>query len=262
MSSSTVAPSRDEDLAPPRENLFRASRPGLEVRAAGDGAMPTLYGHFAVFDEWTEINDIFEGNFMERFLPGAFKKTFREQRDEIKVLFQHGHDPQIGDKPLGTIGTLEEDDIGARYEVPMLDTTYNRDLVPGLEAGVYGASFRFRVLREEIDNEPEPSDANPEGLPERTVKEAQVYEFSPVTFPAYLGATAAVRSLSQHFNIFEQLGRDPERARGLLGQLPDETREQTDAPASEGAEATPHPDRARRVDRIPLIREEKPWRLP
>ena len=160
---------------------------------AGDGTL--MYGHFAVFNEWTEIDSWFEGHFMERLAPGAFRKTIRENRDAIKVLFQHGMDPQIGDKPLGPIDALREDSEGAYYEVPLLDADYVRnDVLPGLQAGLYGASFRFQVMREEFDTEPGPSDDNPAGLPERTIKELRLFEFGPVTFPAYQSATAGVRS--------------------------------------------------------------------
>ncbi|MCI0636944.1 MAG: HK97 family phage prohead protease [Actinobacteria bacterium] len=188
-----------ETTTPPRENLYRDIYPGLELRAEGDDAPPTLFGHFAVFNRWTEIDSIFEGRFMERFAPGAFRKTFRENRDRIRVLFQHGRDPAVGDKPLGAIDTLREDDVGAYYEVPMLDTAYNRELLPGLEAGLYGASFRFRVLKEEFVAEPKRSPFNPGQLPERTVLEAQVREFGPVTFPAYADATAGIRSRTDEF---------------------------------------------------------------
>jgi HK97 family phage prohead protease len=199
----------------PRDGLFRAVRRGCEFRQQGKDDTPTLVGHFAVFNEWAEINSIFEGNFLERIAPGAFKKTFREQRDEMRVLFQHGHDPQLGDKPLGPIDELKEDDTGAWYEVPLLDTSYNRDLLPGLEAELYGASFRFRVMREEFEEEPGRSDHNPDGLPERTIKEAQVFEFGPVTFPAYAQATAGVRSLTRQFldtpeRLAEYIERNPE----------------------------------------------------
>jgi HK97 family phage prohead protease len=193
--------------------VIRAFRPGVEVRAAEDGGMPTLHGHFAVFNTPTEINSWMEGNFMERIAPGAFKKTFREQTP--KVLFQHGQDPQIGDKPLGTIESLAEDVTGAAYEVRMLDTAYNRELLPGLEAGLYGASFRFRVMREEVVDKPGVSADNPNGLPERTIKEAQVMEFGPVTFPAYAEATAGVRSLTDRF-LFDAIERDPQRAQELI----------------------------------------------
>src|SRR6266496_817556 len=101
------------------EDIFRALGDGLELRDDASGS-PVMNGHFAVFDEWTEIDSVWEGNFMERIAPGAFKKTFRENRDRIRALFQHGQDPQIGDKPLGPVQTLREDEVGAFYEVPLL----------------------------------------------------------------------------------------------------------------------------------------------
>jgi HK97 family phage prohead protease len=186
--------------------IIRARSGGLNFRAAptpdADG-LRTLYGHFAVFDQWSEIDSVREGHFMERVAPGAFAMTFVTDRDRIRVLFQHGRDPQIGDKPLGGIQSLREDDIGGSYSVPLLDTNYNRELIPGLEAGLYGASFRFRVRRENWISKPARSDYNPARLPERTIREAQVYEFGPVTFPAYAEATAGVRSLTDWYEAAE-----------------------------------------------------------
>lgn len=205
---------------PPRDSLFRALYPGvvLEDRATSDD-MPVLRGHFAVFNQWTEINSLYEGHFLERVAPGAFNKAFRpEYRDGIRVLFQHGKDPQIGDKPLGPIRSLAEDSTGAAYEVPLLDTSYNRDLIPGLKAGLYGASFRFRVTREAFNRNAEPSEYNPDGLPERTIQEAAVSEFGPVTFPAYAGATAGVRSLTDEF-LIQAFTRSPDRLRELMQHL-------------------------------------------
>jgi HK97 family phage prohead protease len=200
---------------PPRDNLIRAMRPGIELRSTGDGAMPTMTGHFAVFDQWTEIDSMWEGTFMERVAPGSFAKTFQENRAGMRVTLNHGSDPQAGDKPLGPITELKEDETGAYYEVSLLDTSYNRDILPGLEAGLYGASFRFQVMKEEFEDKPKASKYNPSGIPERTIKEARVMEFGPVTFPAYEGATASVRSLTDDF-IVRQLVGDPDRLRELL----------------------------------------------
>jgi HK97 family phage prohead protease len=158
-----------------------------------------MHGRFAVFNEWAEIDSTFEGNFMERVAPGAFARSLAHDRNRLRVLFQHGRDPQIGDKVLGIPSLLREDELGARYEVPLLDTSYNADLIPGLQAGAYGASFRFKVLRENLDNTAPASSYNPKGLPERTITEVMVLEFGPVTFGAYQGATAGVRSLTDWF---------------------------------------------------------------
>ena len=56
----------------------RAVHPGIGVEVtrsvAGDGV--TMSGHFAVFDQWTEINSVFEGRFMERIARGASARPF------------------------------------------------------------------------------------------------------------------------------------------------------------------------------------------
>lgn len=200
---------------PPRENLVRGILPGMELRDTEDGGMPTMVGHFAVFNEWTRIDSAWEGTFLERINPSAFEKTFAENRAGMRVLFQHGKDPQIGDKPLGVIQNLGSDERGAFYEVPLFDTAYNRELLPGLQAGAYGASFRFKVMREEFNRKPETSDYNPDGIPERTITEAKVMEFGPVTFPAYEGATAGIRSLTDDY-ILRTLFAEPERLRAVM----------------------------------------------
>jgi hypothetical protein len=71
--------------------------------------MPTLVGHFASFNEWTEIRSSVEGHFMERVAPGAFVRTIVENRKDIRVLFHHGLDPSIGLAVLGPIDELRGD---------------------------------------------------------------------------------------------------------------------------------------------------------
>ena len=137
----------------------------------------------------------------ERTEMGAFAKTIKESRASIRVLYDHGHDPQIGNKPLGPIKELREENYGPFYEVPLIDTDYNRNfIIPALDAELLGASYRFRVIREEWNEEPGESAHNPKGLPERTIKEAQLFEFGPVTFPAFEGASAKLRSISDRYH--------------------------------------------------------------
>jgi hypothetical protein len=96
---------------------------------------------------------------------------------------------------LGPVKGLGEDARGAFYAVGLLDTGYNRDLLPGLKAGVYGSSFRGQVTRDDFDRYARASEHNPDGLAERTVREVSLLDFGPCTFPAYVGATAGARSL-------------------------------------------------------------------
>lgn len=213
----------EEHWRPPRDELVRSA---AETVFEDDGGRAKMRGHFAVFNEWTEIDSVFEGHFMERIAPGAFKKTFQSpQRERIRVLLNHGRDPELGDKPIGEVESLEEDGVGARYVVDLFDGV--PPLVrEGIERGQYGASFRFRVMQEQFDPHPEISDHNPEGLPERTVKEAHTFEFGPTPFGAYDGATAGMRSMTDDYL----------RGRGLtLGDIPTADKQ----PEQGQAEVTP-----------------------
>jgi HK97 family phage prohead protease len=207
----------EQESRPPRD-IIRAVPPAALMRAAADGAQdqrPVLFGFFARFDEWTEIDSYFEGNFLERLVPGAFKKTFAETRDQIRVLFQHGRDQELRDRPIGEPEVLEEQDQGAYHESRLFDGL--PDLVmEGLRAGQYGQSFRMQIMREEFVEEPGPSDYNPKGLPERSIKEVRLFEYGPVTFPAYANTTPGVRSLNDHF-VFDWIAKEPTRARELVG---------------------------------------------
>jgi hypothetical protein len=53
---------------------------------------------------------------------GRSRRRSARTATRMRVLFQHGNDPQVGDKPLGPIETLSEDARGGYYEVPLLDT--------------------------------------------------------------------------------------------------------------------------------------------
>lgn len=212
-------------FTPVKENLYRGNAGGRaltltardgeddmgDVGGAGDAALTstTMSGHFAVFDQWTEICSWYEGEFLERVVFGAFTKTINESRGQIKCQFDHGYNEIVGPNLLGPIDTLREEDFGPYYEVPLLDTAYNRDTVlPQLQGrlmdgttrgSLLGASFRFRVVRDEWNWEPPVSAYNPDAMPERTIREVQLFEFGPVVFPAYPAATAGMRSLTDHY---------------------------------------------------------------
>ena len=199
------------ERAAPTDNLIRSSAPSTSTIALGstDGGADgrTLFGHFSVFDTWTEINSMFEGRFLERIGQGAFRDTFKAQRGQIRVIFQHGRDPQIGDKPLGAPDVLREDAQGAYYESELFDTPYVNDLLPALRAGQLGASFRFRVTAEEWVDPKKATASNPDKLPERTIRAVHHFEHGPVTWGAYSDATAGVRSGTDDF--IESLMTDP-----------------------------------------------------
>lgn len=212
-------------------HLVRALRPAPEFRAADEAdtgpadVLGRMFGHFSVFNAWYPIRSHYEGDFMENVAPGAFRKTMAERKSQIVVQFDHGYDMSIGDKLLGPIVDLREDDKGAAYDVELLDTSYGRDLLPALKRGLYGSSFRFQVLQDAWDDEPERSEHNPDGLPERTIREVRLFEFGPVTFPASSAATAGMRSapvLGMTDQYYTQLSkRDPQGVSDLRSRALD-----------------------------------------
>lgn len=178
-------------MKPPTENLIRM----VALERAGvseDGN--TLTGYPVVFNTWTEI-DSWEGTFKERILPGALTKTLRERGDQVKVLFNHGMDPQLGDKPLGVPKVQKPDERGLYVEVELDQArSVQEEILPRLRSGsIDGMSFRFSVVDEEWSKE----------HTERTIKELKLYEYGPVTWPAYQATTVGIRSLSD-FNRYRQ----------------------------------------------------------
>ena len=211
---------------PPRDSLVRDQRGDFELREEAGGP-PVLTGHFSVFNQWTEIQSSFEGRFMERVAPGAFARSLKNAGSRIRVTSNHGKDV-LGDQLLGVPTLLEEDGVGARYEVRLFEGIPPL-ILNGLRERAYGSSFRFRVLKEDFDPNPKKrtTPTNPDGLPERTIVEAQVFEFGPVSYPAYEGATAGIRSGTDAYLL--------SLLRGAQDALPDA-----------GPEAEPHSDEGTR----------------
>lgn len=204
----------------PREDLIRMSTT-LRHEEGGDGSL--LVGYAAVFNEDTVI-DSWEGKFIERIAPGSFRKTLKERGEQVKVLFNHGMDPSIGDKPLGKPAVMAEDERGLYVEVPLDDTSYNADIKALLRSGALdGMSFRMTVLEDKWE-EPEA------GLPIRTIKQVRLYEFGPVTFPAYAATQAGVRAHAPAaFDAWRSATGTPQTT------VPTEERDEQDPPAGEDA---------------------------
>lgn len=198
------------DRFAPVDNLVRVRYDvgTIGLRASVDGGTGrTLFGHFAVFNQWTRIESWFEGTFLERIAKGAFKRTMKERADQIRVLYEHGRDPTVGNKPLAIPEIMREDAEGAYGQGELFKASYVDDLIPAIAGGQMGQSFRFSVVAESYVEPKKVSDYNPEKLPERTITDVDLYEWGPCPFPAYVGATAGVRSGTDQF--LESFMNDP-----------------------------------------------------
>jgi len=153
-----------------------------ELRQEGDGS--TFVGYAAVFDSPSEPLP-----FIERIAPGAFTKTLRERKRDIRLYVNHDSNLVLASRRSGTL-RLTEDDIGLRVEADLPDTTAGRDIRELMRTAVVDKmSFGFQVDRR--------GDSWSDDGTERVLTSIRLFETSIVTgFPAYDQTVAAVRSLA------------------------------------------------------------------
>ena len=172
-----------------------------EIRVEGEGE-PVLVGHAAVFDTLS----LEMWGFREKIAPGAFADTLG--KDDIRALWNHEPGAVLGRVAAGTL-ELREDKKGLAVRIKTPDTQIGRDAVTSIGRGdVSQMSFRFRVL----DDEWEPDDEDRSTLI-RTINSAQLFEVSPVTFPAYEATDINVRDFD---GALESLKRAKDAAKPVL----------------------------------------------
>jgi HK97 family phage prohead protease len=161
----------------------RVSVSEFEIREDANGM--TFEGYAAIFDSPSEPLP-----FIERIKRGAFNRSLKQARNDIKLLWNHDTSAVLGSTRAGTL-KLVEDDRGLRVSATLPNTTSGRDAAVLLKRGdVDSMSFGFSV--------PAGGDTwNQEGT-ERTLKSVRLHEVSIVAFPAYTSTagTTSVRGLA------------------------------------------------------------------
>jgi HK97 family phage prohead protease len=166
-------------MIPQRET--RAFRT-IELRT--DGKTPTIVGHAAIFNRLSE--DL--GGFREVVLPGAFKRALRGD-DDVRALVDHDPSKVIGRARAGTL-KLKKDEDGLHVTIKPPNTTVGQDIVESIGRGdVDSMSFGFRTITDHWETQDE------EEI--RYLEEVELFDVSPVTYPAYVDTDVAVRSLQQ-----------------------------------------------------------------
>lgn len=245
----------------PRTDLVRMM-PSDSAQASVMQDGNTLVGFAAPFGSDTVINS-WEGHFVERIAQGAFTKTLAERADKVKVLFNHGMDPSIGDKPLGKPKVMQERDGGLWTETPLSDTSYNQDIRALLNDGaIDGMSFRFSVVQDEWTKPTRKGD-----LPVRTLKEVRLHEFGPVTFPAYAAATAGIRSAESYRDWQNASDEQRTAIRNILGTPAPEagsTTSETEPPVPDNEPDTDHSSSRNKQSqlRVWLLRNKEQFVVP
>jgi len=176
----------------------------LELREAEGDNPPMLVGYAARFNSWSD--DL--GGFVERIKPGAFRKAL--MISDVRALYNH----DSNQLPLGrTPKTLRlvEDTKGLKVEIDLPDTQNARDLQTSINRGdISQMSFGFTVA--ESGDEWKEKD----GMAKRTITEIhELFDVSPVVFPAYSQTKIAVRTLEQCEQCLKSVATDGDNNTGV-----------------------------------------------
>lgn len=149
-----------------------------------DKKKPMMQGHAALFNTLSE--DL--GGFREQIAPGAFTNALKDC--DVRCLWNHDSNHVLGRSKSGTL-RLMEDDQGLAMENDMPNTMCAQDLMESMSRGdVDQMSFGFRVLKDSWDQVGN-------GIIRTILEVSELFDVSPVTFPAYPDTSVAMRSLEE-----------------------------------------------------------------
>jgi len=158
----------------------------IEVRSEDD--KPKIKGHAAVFDKLSE--DL--GGFREKIAPGAFTKTIK--KSDIRALYNHDPNYVLGRNTAGTL-VLEEDEKGLAIEIDPPDTSFARDLMVSIgRRDITQMSFAFKTIKDSWENQDKKESI-------RTLEEVDLFDVSPVAYPAYPQTDVKVRSFLEEAGL-------------------------------------------------------------
>jgi uncharacterized protein len=164
----------------------------FELRS-DEGKPEVLSGLAAVVNSPTvimEFNDMKKKEiFREVIMPGAFDDVIN---DDVRALFNHKEDNILGRTKAGTLRLAITPDGHLGYEVDLPDTTLAKDLKVSVKRGdISQSSFGFNV-KEDLRTREE---TETEIIYTRSIKKlSDLYDVSPVTFPAYEDTVTTIRT--------------------------------------------------------------------
>jgi HK97 family phage prohead protease len=161
-----------------------------ELRAAGDAAKMVIEGYAAVFDAPAELYREPGYSVTEVIRKGAFTRTLSEGAD-VRCLFNHDDNIVLGRSKSKTM-EMRQDDHGLFYSCELPATTAARDLYESIKRGdVDQCSFSFYAAGQKRTSETD-ADGNVTIL--RELLDLDLFDVSPVTYPAYPQTSVAARA--------------------------------------------------------------------
>jgi uncharacterized protein len=172
---------------------IRALPVTLEIREANeDNEKRTISGSIKYNTESAEMRDWWGDTFVEEIAEGAFDESLKVR--DVVGLWSHDTSQVLGNTKSGTL-RIENTKKELRFELDIPNTSVGNDAWELIKRGdVDGVSFGMKVTKDKWSSE------NRDGkkIYKRTILNAELYEISPVAFPAYPANEVSVRSLDEY----------------------------------------------------------------
>lgn len=183
-----------------RRFVSEASRPGMPVtmtkalraETEATATRSKIVGYTALYGVDTVIRTWWD-SFIERIEKGAFTRALTEKQD-VRALRNHDPDNLLARTASGTL-LLREDDTGLWVEIDPVDNVIGNDTVESVRRGdLSGMSFAFMVTRQEWIFAKEDGEKDI-----RIIKDVDLFDVGPVTYPAYDTTTAELNAASENY---------------------------------------------------------------
>lgn len=171
----------------------------IQKRADGDEKSLAISGMAALFNSRTELWP----GYYEEIAPGAFDDVLQ---DDVRCLLNHDASMILGRTKSSTC-TISQTDTGLSYTCQLPDNALGHQVYDAIERGdIDQSSFAFTIEKESY------TDLGDGKFLRIIEKVGQLYDVSPVTFPAYDDASVSVNSRSrfeQHCRALRQKAKPP-----------------------------------------------------
>lgn len=162
----------------------------LEIRSSGeDGKERTISGAIKYNTDSAEMRDYWGDKIVEQISDGAFTDSLKVRN--VVGLWSHDTSKILGNTKSGTLRVYNESDE-LRFDLDIPATSDGNDAWTLIQRGdVDGLSFGMSNIKDKWSSENR-ADGK---VYKRTILSADLFEISPVAFPAYPSNEVSARSL-------------------------------------------------------------------
>ena len=183
---------------------IRTMQTSLEVREVAEGEARTIAGSIKYGQDSESMRDYWGDTFVEVIAEGAFDESLKMRG--VVGLWSHDTSMVLGNTKSDTL-RITNDKAELRFELDIPATSVGNDAWELIKRGdVDGVSFGMRVTKDKWSSE----DGENGKIYKRSILAADLFEISPVAFPAYPANEVSVRSLQDFKESELQVVQDAE----------------------------------------------------